>query len=223
MRNFALLISFGALTSIGSAAIVIDDFTDAQGPLTVNEGQPQQIDRIAAGGAIGGSRALYLGLLASDYKQNSTARIQNGAFGNNEFGNASNTILGYFSTSVANNNTFWYSTSTNYDFAGNDTFKFNMLGNDAALGVEVLLIGSNTTRTYSKTFAAGGSRTETIGVGDITFDGGVDMSAVDFMWISFNAPRNGDFGIADIQAVPEPASMAVIGLGLAAIARRRKA
>jgi hypothetical protein len=52
--------------------------------------------------------------------------------------------------------------------------------------------------------------------------GGYDFSDVDSMSFFVYADYAGDISVASFEAVPEPGTMAAIGLGVAALLRRRK-
>ena len=216
MMRFGALFAVCALAGIAPAVVIVDDFTDAQGPLTVNPTNQTAGSRVT-GSMLGGSRSTGILLYGSQYDQDSTIYINGGAFGSNQFGNASRVVLGYFATgiTVAPTQITWHvDQNTNYDFSGTPEFEFDLLGNDAALTVTVDLwkLGSGGgIRQYSKTFAAGGARTETLGLADIT-SSTIDATDVDFMWIYFDGPANIDFGIDQITAVPEPGTMAALGL-----------
>ncbi len=96
--------------------------------------------------------------------------------------------------------------------------------------------GTSVTYTFDKSFSilsqgggywGGGSLTTSDG---LTVEGIEGHGTLQFMgsitsltWTTGNAEYWHGFTVGAAEAVPEPASMAVIGLGLAAIARRRKA
>lgn len=224
MMRFGALFVVCALAGIAPAVVIVDDFSDPQGPFTVNPGNPTAGSRVT-GSMLGGSRSTGLFLNSSQYNLDSTVLINGGAFGSNQFGNASTVYLGYFATQlqVLPSSLAWsWSSNTNYDMSATQEFEFELLGNDADLTATVYLVnGLFQSRTYSKTFAAGGARTETVGLADIVSDS-MNMQDVDFMLVYFSGPADLDFGIDQITAVPEPGTMAALGLGLAAIARRRR-
>jgi hypothetical protein len=59
---------------------------------------------------------------------------------------------------------------------------------------------------------------------DVLFSslGGYNFGDLDAVAFVFDTPASGDFALTSIEAVPEPATLAVLGLGAAALMRRRK-
>lgn len=102
-------------------------------------------------------------------------------------------------------------------FAG-DRVRIHFLGNDLAVNVQAQVRAGGVVLDQNN-----GIRAAMSGAGfmDIFLIPGA-MTAADSLTVRFAAAPSGDFAIRKIEVVPEPATMAALGLGLAAMARRRK-
>jgi len=102
-------------------------------------------------------------------------------------------------------------------FAG-DRVRIGWLGNDLKVDVRVELRKAGavlSTNTVARAAMSGA------GFQDI-FMNSADMAMADSLTVRFHADPSGDFAIGRIETVPEPATMAALGLGLAAVSRRRR-
>lgn len=103
---------------------------------------------------------------------------------------------------------------------------FLLVDQDFNIQIELGTNGGGTA-SIDAIIAAGGSRTESISLGDFNFGAGFDASDVDSVRITFNnrldAVASLDFVVTEFRAVvPAPGSMALLGLGgLVAVRRRR--
>ena len=101
----------------------------------------------------------------------------------------------------------------------NDRVELSWLGNDLDVLVAVVLRtgGVVTDTNFGVRLGGSGAGVQTIGINPAA------AAAADSITIAFRARPSGDFALRRIETVPEPASMAAIGLGIAGlIARRRR-
>lgn len=102
--------------------------------------------------------------------------------------------------------------------AGADRIRVNFLGNDLHVKIEATLrlAGSIIDSGIAHRAAMSGAGYEEILLNPAS------MAIADSISIKFKADPSGDFALKSIEAVPEPASMLALGLGIAgAVARRR--
>lgn len=209
-----------------SPALIIDTFSDGNVSLVVSNGAG--LASLDPATVLGGSRATWIGQTTFTGNRTSTLDISGGAFSiDNSINTTSTSSLGYGVTSVANNGTFSSSSNASFNLAGLNTFRFHFEAADQPLAVEVLLVMDNGAgfEVLTKTVAGGQFSPFIVDLGpaDITNSGGtITYGDVDQLRISFYTSNAGDFALDQIEAVPEPATMAVIGLGLTAMARRRR-
>lgn len=209
-----------------SPAIVIDTFSDGDISLVVSGGAG--LASLDPATVLGGSRATWIGQQTFTGNRTSTLDISAGAFSiDNSINTSSASSLGYGVDSVSNSGTFSTSSNLSFNLAGLDTFRFFFEGNDQALTVEILLVMDmgNGVQVLSKNVA--GSQfapfVVDLGAADIVGSSGtINYGDIDQLRINFYTSNAGDFALDKIEAVPEPATMAVLGLGVAALARRRR-
>lgn len=221
MKKLAVL---AGVVSVGIAnAMVIDDFTTPYFNSIVGG---SDVNFQVGGGIVGGERDVELLVLANPQNQFLDVAITGGNLGivSNGFATSSIVSLQYdgFNDEVGNtgpgkflNNVgsgaplgLGFCNAVRIDFIGND-LKVNIQV-EARLGGALIGIGNGMR-------AAG----QGVGFEDIAMNPAA-LAAADSLTVRFNADPSGDFAITGIECVPEPASMAALGLGFAALVARRR-
>lgn len=221
-----MLLSMGVgLVVSAQATLLVDDFSSLTGQSLTVTGVGNDATWASGGTMLGGSRGLGINVLASNYGLESSWNIvpSVGAASDNA-GNKARFSLAYLCTGAFSAaGEFFYSTSTDADLSGTTGIEFDMISADLPFEVMVEFYSDFGVMVLDKSFGSIASPT-TISL-DSTADllgGSADMSKVDAIAIRFLTETDGDLGMTEIRLVPEPASMAVLGLGLLGVARKRR-
>jgi hypothetical protein len=218
--NKTLLLSFGIVgMSMSAHAVLIDNFTDG----AYNSGY------ISSGFASGWVNATVPGTIrytkltvdSSTLGDDARLRVVTGSgvmTVSNGVGVDGSTDLGY---GFAANSTVPMSNALNFNMTSAPIVRVRFLSNDLPNAASVTLYkGNNTTEVRSLSIPALSGATNY----DFDFSSvAATLGDVDAMKFSFNTSSDGDFALQNISTVPEPASMAVMGLGIAAMLRKRRA
>ncbi|MBV6457733.1 MAG: hypothetical protein HONBIEJF_00852 [Fimbriimonadaceae bacterium] len=207
----------GILVSAASQAIVIDDFT--QGPYAVSLQSGSDLNFEAAANVPGGVRGTYVEVLSNPQNQFLDFSISNG-FAISSNGNRVRSLVqsGYgFDLAGNTADLNWNLASQATDIAVN--FDFNDL--DLSMNIYIITNGSGTS-VANVNVAGNQLNTFQVLVPLANFVGTGDVNDVDQLVFEFINDASGDYALASFEAVPEPASIAAVGLGLAALARRRR-
>ena len=132
-----------------------------------------------------------------------------------------NFLLGY---GYANSSTTSASNQLNQNFSSSPIVEVNFRTNDVAQPVVVTLYTNSGASSFTRTLSVGGGITSANPQSylfDFTSDA-ANLGDVDGISIFFDPTPGGDFSLNYIQTVPEPASLAVLAIGGAAMLRRRK-
>lgn len=219
MKKFLIL---AGVVAAGSAnAVLIDDFSTSQFVASVQGGN--YVDA-AAGGVLSGERDVEVDVLANPVGQFADCFIDSNVLTYSN-GFLTNSVL-YLQYDVVGDTINGPGGNIN-NLVGtpgllpgyNDRVDLTWLGNDLDVDVFVVLRqGGAVIDVGNATRLAGsGAGVQSIGINAAA------AAAADSLTVIFHARPSGDFALSRMETVPEPASMAAIGLGFAGlIARRRR-
>ncbi len=228
MKRTLLVLS--ALATVGVAnAMVVDDFGGPNTFVQTSQATPMAYDSDAYAVVPGGMR--YLGQGYQFGNLLSGAAITGNELDVSTPSNAvTTTALCYGNVtgdvgSALFPNPDWYVNlgSNNFSLSG-DKIRFNFISNEQSLALRVVL-ASEAGYTYYDTTVAGAQYSPFIvdlTSADISSGSPTTLASFDTMYVRFTTSPSGDFALRSIETVPEPATMSILGLGIAALARRKR-
>jgi hypothetical protein len=217
------LVILGLLGCVASAnAVLIDDFTTgAYNSGYISSGSV--IDWTAAS-VPGGVRGTFLDIQSNPLGNDARLRVQT-TFGVFQVSSESSVDafvqIGY---GFASGSAVVGSNPLNLNGSANPLLTMKVRSNDVAFPVSAILYTNNGANSYTRNISLPGaivpSSPQNV-VFDFTADAAL-LGDIDAIIINFDPAADGDFSVTNLAMVPEPASMAVLGLGAAALLRRRK-
>lgn len=227
MKRFLVLGCFAVFAAHSQSAVLIDGFTTAQS-LTVTGTATLAINRVATGGSTIGTARTLAGINdANPFGLTAFAGIGSGMAvyssgprvdGRIEFAYGYDTAGGSVDMNL------------NLAAGGNNRLRLQFDSNDQDLTLRVFVrstsgTAGSTLMAFSQTVLGG--RPTTAFTEDVLFSSvliaPLALSDVDQIHIQFDTAPAGDFSLTRMEAVPEPATMVALGLGAAALLRRRRA
>lgn len=214
-----------ALLAIGAQAshamVMLDNYDSGAIDLLLNwPNNSIQTNRV--GTMVGGQVWTELAIAANSNQNNARLRV-NTSLGRMDVSSEVLVQALMFSTyGVDSAGDFSASSDLNLDLSGESRFEVDFFYVETPLLVSITLYDAESiygSTQVTTTVSSGFSKKASFDFSAFT---GYDFSDVDAILFDITAPTSSDYSINSFSAVPEPASMAALGLGLACLARRRK-
>jgi hypothetical protein len=212
---------FGAFLVLAGAsqAIVFDDFSSGaydSGPVTSNTIAWQN------GTMINGVRGTFVGITSNPLSETARLRIVpgSGAF----IASSGLSLDAFFQAAYgfANGSTSVGSNPLNINLMTQSQLRVTFLGSDLPMVATAIVFTNNGAGSFTRVLnLPGGITNGQTATWDFSADA-ASLGDVDAIVFDFDSSPSGDFGISRLESVPEPATMAALGLGVAALLRRRK-
>ncbi|MFM9874734.1 MAG: PEP-CTERM sorting domain-containing protein [Fimbriimonadaceae bacterium] len=220
MRN-QLMLGLVVVAGAANANIVIDDFTSGTYHKTITSGS---ITEFQNGTMIGGDRYANTMVESNVFGLEIQTDIAGGSYAlSAQSGVDGMGSLGY---GFSNNAGTPVNQDMNLNFSGENQFKVNFISSDApgTYTISVRSSSSNGGAFVSVTDSFQGNSVNAPFMRTLDFSqfAGVNFADVDQVVLKFDSSTSGDVAISSFQAVPEPASLIVLGTASAFAARRRR-
>lgn len=222
------LILLGLLAAAGSAhALMIDDFTTGSFSQSISHvGNPGWIGS-QTGSMLGGERDAGIYIESNPLGVNATIAAGSG-FLVNSGGTMLSAHFGVQYDGIGDET----DSSTPFnsgpglggvDFSADNAFQLNFIANDEDLAgyIQVYDLDGNVSQVLY-TVAGGQMSPFSYTVAFSDFSGNADFSSINSITFIWSTSPSGDFALSSIESVPEPATMAILGIGAAALIRRRR-
>ncbi len=203
-----------------SQAVLIDDFTTGEYSSEITSGYEMDLQH---GDMLSGARGTYMRVLSNPLETPALSYvIQNGV----AIVSSGTLLRGFveFAYGYALEGDTPIPQDMNLDLSGDSAFRIHFLANDLPLSVAVLA-GQYNTGFWRGTIDVPGGQLDpfTVDVPFSSFEEGIDWADVDQIVFDITGSPSGDYAISRLETVPEPASIAVLAMGAAAlIARKRR-
>jgi hypothetical protein len=216
MKKLMLLAAAFSVTAAN--AVVLDDFSDGDAGIVLNAGAAFDFK---AASVPGGTRGLYLGIVDNPRNQVGEIYVAGGKF--TESAGVRVKTMSQIGYGFEDDGMGGFITDDmNLNLTGYTDFVFNFDSNDLDLTMNVYVISGGNAFMSSKLVAGGRNETPFVETFSFAGFGGANFGDVDQIVVEFFNSAGGDFALDSFEVVPEPASIAAVGLGLAALARRRR-
>jgi hypothetical protein len=220
MRNIIALGVVGAV-GIANANVVIDDFQASPYHKTIISGSVTEFQN---GTMLGGDRATTTSVQSNLFGLEIQTDIDGGVYALSSQSNVNGSgQLGY---GFASSNGGVVNQNLNANLSGENQFKLNFISSDApgsyTIGVRSSSSAGGNFVNVTKAFQGNSVNTPFMSTVNFSEFGGVNFSDIDQITLTFDTGLSGDVAISSFQAVPEPATMAILGAAAAAFLRRRK-
>lgn len=220
MKRLGLAIILGSVAAFSQAGL-IDNFTQGSydtGLLTTGT----NAQWVAAGNVPGGIRGHFLSIDANDIGDDGRARTFLTAGIYSVTSGAGVDVSAQIAYGF-NTNSFAPNLPLNLDFSGSPIVSIDVRSTDVAVPYSIELGSTTLGLSASRSGVLPGAVTPSMNVtAMLDFSGESFLNDVDFIILNFDPVVGGDFSITKLQTVPEPGTIAGVGLALAAFARRRK-
>ncbi len=213
-KSFKLMILSSVLAALSASASAVqfnDNFNVNQ--TSVSNYGLGVVDGPSQASVLGSTRRLSVVNLLNDAPGDARSRIAVSA-GNLKFSN---------DVEVQSNGYVTYDWTTPEDLSGSGTLNFSFLSNDIAGHLTVNLLDVNHIASSNTVVLPASLSPFGVSVSGL-FNGGIDRTKIIGLAFVFQGNDKGqDLLLDDVQsAVPEPASMAALGIGAVALLRRRR-
>jgi hypothetical protein len=215
-------LALGLLVAPLAHGILIDDFSTGFDSVTTKTSKIV----FESGAMLGGERYNFLGFVANPNNRSIGLDIDGIYSISTGVGVESYIELGYGFKD--NGSGGWTPFDLNQDYSAIPALRLNFLSNDRDLTAWAY-VGSNLWTDVSRTSVLVAGNQDSpfsvdLNLGSLTtwIGSGVNLADVDQITFVFQTKPAGDFALTSVETVPEPASMAALGLGIAALVARRR-
>ncbi|MFM9874733.1 MAG: PEP-CTERM sorting domain-containing protein [Fimbriimonadaceae bacterium] len=215
----ALLISATVAATFANATVMIDDFNTGAASSSLSSGF-QYFSQ--AGSMVGGDRIVFISVTSNAFGLNMAVDTSVGVLSINSQSGVDGLGAVAYGLNLVN------PTSTSFDdlnlnLSGENQFKIRTLSRDGDLTIRVnVRNGNGTNFTVSQTLFGSSINTAEDTFFNFASFTGVNFADVDQIQVDFDTANSGDVAVDYIQAVPEPATLTILGAAAAIAAARRR-